>query len=160
MKAVLPRSWSIGKRLIFLYTIMICVVLVVSGLLLDWILRSDLSKEDERFLATQIQSIRILLREYPDDTNIWKAEVERDTQASASTFAKYYVRITDRNGKTLIETPGMPRNPGEPTVRKSTGTAFVDIDYTLFTTQEERPFLFALAPAAEYDTAGGRAIIQ
>ena len=87
---------------------MVCIILVVSGLLLDWVLRSDLKKEDERFLATQMQSLRILLREYPDDVKTWKAEIERDTRASASTFAKYYVRITDEDGKTIIETPGMP----------------------------------------------------
>jgi hypothetical protein len=112
MRVPLPRSWSIGKRLIFLYTILICIILIVSGLLLDWVLRSDLKQEDERFLATQVQSFRILLREYPDDVKTWKAEIERDTRASASTFARYYVRITNEDGKTIIETPGMPHNTG------------------------------------------------
>ena len=65
MRVSLPRSWSIGKRLIFLYTIMICIILIVSGLLLDWVLRSDLQQEDERFLATQMQSLRILLARIP-----------------------------------------------------------------------------------------------
>ena len=125
MRVPLPRSWSIGKRLIFLNTIMVCIILVVSGLLLDWVLRSDLKQEDERFLATQMQSLRILLREYPDDVKTWKAEIERDTRASASTFAKYYVRIADEDGKTIIETPGMPRNTGRPLSRKSGIEPFV-----------------------------------
>lgn len=160
MRSVLPRSWSIGKRLVFLYTIMICIVLVVSGLLLDWVLRSDLKREDERFLAAQIQGIRILLREYPDDINTWKAEIERDTRASASTFAKYYVRITDGSGKTLIETPGMPRGSGQPLQRKSSVTVFADIDYTVFTAQDGKPFLFALASAAEHGGIQKGHIIQ
>ena len=71
---------------------MICIVLAVSGLLLDWVLRSDLKQEDERFLAAQIQSIRILLRDHPNNVDVWKTEIERDAGASATTFAKYYVR--------------------------------------------------------------------
>jgi two-component system heavy metal sensor histidine kinase CusS len=160
MRVLLPRSWSIGKRLIFLYTIMICITLVLSGLLLDWVLRSDLAKEDERFLATQMQSLRILLREYPDNIKTWKAEIERDTRVSASTFAKYYVRITNEDGKTVIETPGMPENMGQLLSRKSGATPFVDIDYTVFTAQDGKPFLFAFAPAKEYSKGEKGSIIQ
>jgi two-component system, OmpR family, heavy metal sensor histidine kinase CusS len=160
MKVFLPRSWSIGKRLIFLNTIMVCIILVVSGLLLDWVLRSDLKKEDERFLTTQMQSLRILLREYPDDIQTWKAEIERDTRASASTFAKYYVRIADEHGKTVIETPGMPQNTGQPIPRKPDKTPFVDLDYTALTAGDGKLFLFALAPAMEYGTGQKGSIIQ
>ena len=160
MRVPLPRSWSIGKRLIILYTTTICITLVLSGLLLDWVLRSDLAKEDERFLATQMQSLRALLREYPDDIGIWKAEIERDTRVSASTFAKYYVRITDEDGKTVIETPGMPQNMGQPLTRKSGATPFVDIDYTVFIAHDAKPFLLALAPAKEYSKGEKRSIIQ
>ena len=160
MRVPLPRSWSIGKRLIFLNTIMVCIILVVSGLLLDWVLRSDLKQEDERFLATQMQSLRILLREYPDDVKTWKAEIERDTRASASTFAKYYVRIINEDGKTIIETPGMPQNTGQPLSRKSGVEPFVDIDYAAFTAQDGKPFLFALAPAKEHSKGEKGSIIQ
>ena len=160
MRVPLPRSWSIGKRLIFLNTIMVCIILVVSGLLLDWVLRSDLKKEDERFLATQMQSLRILLREYPDDIKTWKAEIERDTRASASTFAKYYVRITDEDGKTIIETPGMPYNTEQSLSRKSDIAPLIDIDYTAFIAQDGKPFLFAFAPAKEYRRGDKGSIVQ
>ena len=160
MRVLLPRSWSIGKRLIFLNTIMICILLIVSGLLLDWVLRSDLKQEDERFLATQMQSLRILLREYPDDIKTWKAEIERETRASASTFAKYYVRIIDEDGTTIIETPGMPHNTGQPLARKSGIEPFTDIDYAAFTAQDGKPFLFALATAKEHNKGEKESIIQ
>jgi two-component system heavy metal sensor histidine kinase CusS len=160
MRAPLPRSWSIGRRLTFLYTIMICVILIVSGLLLDWVLRSDLQQEDKRFLATEMQSLRILLREYPDDIKTWKAEIERETRASASTIAKYYVRIIDEGGATLIETPGMPHNTGQPLSRKSGVAPFSDIDYAAFTTQDGKPFLFALAIAKEYQKGEKGSTIQ
>jgi two-component system, OmpR family, heavy metal sensor histidine kinase CusS len=160
MRVPLPRSWSIGKRLIFLYTLMICIILIVSGLLLDWVLRSDLKKEDERFLATRMQSTRILLREYPDDVKTWKAEIERDTRASASTFAKYFVRITDENGETVIETPGMPQNAIQPLSRRSYVTPFVDIEFATLIARDGRPFLFASAPVKEYNKGEKGNIIQ
>jgi two-component system heavy metal sensor histidine kinase CusS len=160
MSVLLPRSWSIGKRLIFLNTIMVCILLVVSGLLLDWVLRSDLKQEDERFLATQMQSLRILLREYPDDIKTWKAEIERDTRASASTFAKYYVRIIKEDGTAIIETPGMPQNAGIPRARRSGIKPFADIDYAAFIAQDGKPFLFALAPVKEHNKGDKEFIIQ
>ncbi|MEI6154276.1 MAG: hypothetical protein WCQ90_09350, partial [Deltaproteobacteria bacterium] len=92
MIPILPRSWSISKRLIVLYTIMVCLILTFSGLFLDWVLRHDMELEDRQFLAAEMQSIRILLREYPLDIQAWKAEIERETYAAASTFIKYYVR--------------------------------------------------------------------
>jgi two-component system heavy metal sensor histidine kinase CusS len=107
-----------------------------------------------------MQSFRILLREYPDDVKTWKAEIERDTRASASTFAKYYVRITDEDGKTIIETPGMPHNTGQSFSRKSGVAPFVDIDYAGFTAPDGRPFLFALATAKKYRKGEKGSIIQ
>ena len=121
---------------------------------------SDLKKEDERFLATQMQSIRMLLREYPDNVKTWKAEIERDTRASASTFAKYYVRITNEDGKTIIETPGMPIDTGQSHARKSAVKPFADIDYAAFIAQDGKPFLFALAPAKEPGKGNKGSIIQ
>ncbi|OPX94943.1 MAG: Sensor kinase CusS [Syntrophorhabdus sp. PtaB.Bin006] len=160
MRAPLPRSWSIGKRLTFLYTLIICIILVVSGLLLDWVLRSDLKEEDKRFLATEMQSLRILLREYPDDVKAWKAEIEREALASVSTFAKYYVRIIDEDGKTIVETPGMPDNAEHLLSRKPEATPFLAIEYATFTAQDGRPFLFALAMAKEYRHGEKERIIQ
>lgn len=67
MLTFIPRSWSISKRLIFLYTITVCLILTFSGFFLDWVLRTDMEREDRQFLAAELQSIRILLREYPSD---------------------------------------------------------------------------------------------
>lgn len=150
MQLLLPRSWSIGKRLIFLNTVMICLILMVSGILLDWVLRSDMEQEDKRFLAAEMQSLRILLREYPDDVQTWKAAIERETFASASTYAKYYVRVIDQDGKTIIETTGMPHGAGRPLSPKPNEIPYTSIDYAAFRTGDGKPFLFASAKAREF----------
>lgn len=106
MLTFIPRSWSISRRLIFLYTITVCLILTFSGFFLDWVLRNDMERENRQFLAAELQSIRILLREHPGDIQAWKREIERETYAAASSFIKYYVRIADETGKPIIETPG------------------------------------------------------
>jgi two-component system heavy metal sensor histidine kinase CusS len=100
-------SLSITKRLTILYSISVFVLLAISSIFLDRILVRDMTEEDNQFLAAEVQNLRILLMEHPDDMNAWRMEVNRKTLASASTFIKYYVRILDENGRTLIETSRM-----------------------------------------------------
>jgi two-component system, OmpR family, heavy metal sensor histidine kinase CusS len=106
-KKTLPASLSITKRLTVLYAVSAFILLAISAVFLDWILISDMEKEDNQFLASEVQSLRILLHEHPDDINAWKKDIERETIASASVFIKYYVRILDEEGRVLVETPGM-----------------------------------------------------
>lgn len=98
---------SITKRLTILYAVSVFILLAISAVFLDWVLVSDLEKEDHQFLVAEIQSLRVLLRENPENINAWREEVERETLASASAFVKYYVRILNEDSQTLVETPGM-----------------------------------------------------
>jgi len=106
-KKNLITSLSITKRLTILYAVSAFILLAISAVILDWVLTGDMEREDSQFLASEVQSLRILLREHPDDTNAWKKDIERETIASASVFIKYYVRILDEKGRSLVETPGM-----------------------------------------------------
>jgi two-component system heavy metal sensor histidine kinase CusS len=98
---------SITKRLIILYVVSSFVLLVTSAVFLDWVLVNDLEKEDHQFLASQIQNLRVLLQQNPENIAAWKEALERETIASASAFVKYYVRILNEDGQTLVETPEM-----------------------------------------------------
>lgn len=155
------RSRSIGNRLIFLNTVMTFVILAVSGLLLDWVLRSDMQHEDKRFLFAEIQSIRILLKEYAHDQNVWKSKIERDASASVSTYAQYHVRISGVNGSTVFETPGMPPVP-YPAVA---GTSYssphlMPVSYAQFSGLSEVPLLVATARARDLATPAQEYTIQ
>ncbi len=100
-------SLSITKRLTILYSISVFVLLAISSVFLDRILVRDMTEEDNQFLASEVQNLRILLTEHPDNVDAWRVEIDRKTLASASTFIKYFVRILDENGRTLIETSRM-----------------------------------------------------
>ena len=101
------KRLSITRRLTILYTLATLLLLVISAVFLDHILVTDMAAEDSRFLAAEVQSLRMLLTKYPESVRVWKEEVERETQASAFTYIKYYVRIIDGDNRTEIETPGM-----------------------------------------------------
>jgi len=90
---------SITKRLTILYVVSVFILLSTSAVFLDWVLVNDLEKEDHQFLASQIQNLRVLLQHDPENVNAWREELERETQASASAFVKYYVRILMRIAK-------------------------------------------------------------
>jgi len=98
---------SITKRLTILYVVSVFILLSISAVFLDWVLVNDLEKEDHQFLASQIQNLRVLLQQNPENIPAWREELERETIASASSYVKYYVRILDEYGQTLIETPEM-----------------------------------------------------
>ncbi len=160
MLTFIPRSWSISKRLIFLYTITVCLILTFSGFFLDWVLRTDMEREDRQFLAAELQSIRILLREYPNDIQAWKIEIERETYAAASTFIKYYVRISDETGKPIIETPGTAQIVDNSKFPKAVRTSGTTVDYTKAISCDGKPLLLTSAVVEGYRVGDAERIVQ
>ncbi len=106
-RLIFLASLSITKRLTILYAVSAFILLAISSIFLDWILISNMEREDNQFLVSEMQGLSILLQEHPDDINTWRGEIEREALASTSAFIKYYMRILDEDGKPLIETPGM-----------------------------------------------------
>jgi two-component system heavy metal sensor histidine kinase CusS len=80
-------------------------ILVLSTFLLYWVLVSYLEAEDNQFLADKVHVLRVILRERPDNRQSLEEEVK--WEGSARHFAKYYARVLDEEGSTLIETTGM-----------------------------------------------------
>jgi two-component system heavy metal sensor histidine kinase CusS len=80
-------------------------MLVLAASYLYWSLVEDVERDDNAFLANKIQECRRLLDEGPKDSALLKHEVE--SEAAASQFIKYYVRLVDAKGKVSLETPGM-----------------------------------------------------
>jgi two-component system heavy metal sensor histidine kinase CusS len=80
-------------------------ILVLSTFFLYWVLVSYLEAEDNQFLADKVHVLRVILRERPDNRQSLEEEVK--WEGSARHFAKYYARVLDEEGSTLIETTGM-----------------------------------------------------
>jgi two-component system heavy metal sensor histidine kinase CusS len=93
-------------RLTLLYALSLFFLLAVAAGFLDWILTTDMRRDNNQFLAAEVHSLRTLMRQRPTDLQAWREEVEREA-ASLPGYARYYVRILDDQGKIVAETPGM-----------------------------------------------------
>lgn len=82
-------------------------MLVAAAAYLYWSLVKDVERDDNDFLANKIQECRRLLGEGPKDAALLAHEIQ--TEAAASQFIKYFVRLVDSRGQTALETPGMSR---------------------------------------------------
>lgn len=99
--------WSIQTRLSVLYTLSAFGMLLLATVFLQWVLTSNLEKEDNQFLAEKVQILRTLLHDHPDDAAALRQEVR--WEAGTARPMQYYARVQDASGLTLLETPGMSR---------------------------------------------------
>jgi hypothetical protein len=100
-----PDVWSITGRLIVLYTASTGGMLLLSVVFLYWVLASNLAQESQQFLEDKIHVVSSILRDQPHDRDALENEVQ--SEVVAHKYTKYYVRVLDAEGWTLLETPGM-----------------------------------------------------
>jgi two-component system, OmpR family, heavy metal sensor histidine kinase CusS len=104
---LLSSPWPIAWRLTFLYALSLSLLLATAAGVLDWILVSDMKRDNSEFLTVEMQSLRTLLKERPEDPQTWRDEIDREAMGSVLGYARYYVRILDEQGNTIVETQGM-----------------------------------------------------
>ncbi|HEV3203499.1 MAG TPA: heavy metal sensor histidine kinase, partial [Gemmataceae bacterium] len=100
-----PRPRSLAVRLTMWYAGSAFLLILLVTVFLYWALISNLDREDDEFLANKIQILRTVLRDKPEDMAALKQEVE--WEGGSPPPVQVYVRILDRNEKTILETPGM-----------------------------------------------------
>jgi two-component system, OmpR family, heavy metal sensor histidine kinase CusS len=100
-----PGVWSITGRLTMLYTVSAGGLLILSAVFLYWVLASNLTREGHQFLADKMHVLRGILRDHPHDRDALEEEVQ--LEVAAYQYIKYYVRVLEQGGSTLLETPGM-----------------------------------------------------
>lgn len=101
-----PHAWSIMRRLTLLYVACTITLLVFTVAVLYWTLKRNLETTRHAMLANKVRVLQLLLREHPQKAEALVSEVEHE--AAESQPFKYYIRILDSQGHTLIETPDMP----------------------------------------------------
>jgi two-component system, OmpR family, heavy metal sensor histidine kinase CusS len=149
-----PRGrLSIVARLTVLYTLSASGMLVLAAAFLHWTLAQNLRREDGQFLADKVHLLRTILQQDAGGTDALREEVEWET--AALHFAKYYARVLDDRGRTLIETPGM--NAVLPAGEFSPPAAAADLGARVTTRTLGQAQKFLLLAAAG---AGGRRQIQ
>ncbi len=105
LKSPSPRFRSIRGRLTLLYLLSAVGMLALAVLFLQWALASSFQDEDDRFLGQKVQTLRLILRERPENSAALRQEVEQE--GGGLQFTPYYIRVLDGSGRPLTETAGM-----------------------------------------------------
>jgi two-component system heavy metal sensor histidine kinase CusS len=102
-----PRvpAWSLATRLTRHYVVSAAVILGAAVFVLHWTLERSLDARDRAQVLSKIQVLQTLLREHFDKPEILINEIEHE--AAENQALKYYLRILDAKGETLMETSGM-----------------------------------------------------
>jgi len=79
------------------------VVLATASLYI--VLRTELDRSTELFLADKLHVLRTMLRERPDDEDALREEIELESQARR--YQQFYIRLLDKRGVPIMTTPGM-----------------------------------------------------
>src|SRR5208283_5449017 len=82
----------------------LCLVFLATASLY-LVLRSELEKSTDLFLADKVHVVRTLLRERPDDWDALREEIE--LESAARRYQQFYIRLLDEHDTPLLTTPGM-----------------------------------------------------
>jgi two-component system, OmpR family, heavy metal sensor histidine kinase CusS len=79
------------------------VILATASLYI--VLRTELDRSTELFLADKLHVLRTMLRERPDDEDALREEIELESEARR--YQQFYIRLIDEHGTPIMTTPGM-----------------------------------------------------
>lgn len=104
MAALQPRG-TLAFRLSAAYSLtgLILVLLITASLYI--VLRTELDRSTELFLADKLHVLRTMLRERPDDEDALHEEIE--LESAARQYQRFYIRLLDEYGVPIMTTPGM-----------------------------------------------------
>lgn len=69
------------------------------------VLRTELDRSTELFLADKVHVLRTMLRERPDDRDAFQEEIE--LESAARRYQQFYIRLLDERGAPILTTRGM-----------------------------------------------------
>jgi two-component system heavy metal sensor histidine kinase CusS len=99
-----PRAWSLAARLTAWYALSAFILILLATIILYWALSRSLDDGHDLFLVDKIHIVSNLLRNNPHGRALLR-EVEEGS--TARQYAKVFVRITDRTGKLIAQSPEM-----------------------------------------------------
>lgn len=104
--ASFSRRWrTLAFRLTAGYALAGLFLVFAATATLYFVLRSELEKSTDLFLADKLNVIRTMLRERPDDWDALHEEIE--LESAARKYEHFYVRLLDAQNRVLLMTPGM-----------------------------------------------------
>jgi two-component system, OmpR family, heavy metal sensor histidine kinase CusS len=100
------RYWgTLAFRLTAGYALAGLSLVFLATATLYFVLRSELEKSTDLFIADKLNVIRTMLRDRPDDWDALREEIELET--AARRYEQFYVRLLDERNQPLLMTPGM-----------------------------------------------------
>jgi len=99
-----PRR-TLAFRLSAAYSLAGLLLVVLATASLYVVLRTELDRSTELFLADKLHVLRTMLRERPDDEDALHEEIELESEARS--YQQFYIRLLDEHGTPIMTTPGM-----------------------------------------------------
>ena len=97
--------WTLAFRLSAAYSLGGLLLLLLGTASLYIVLRIELERSTEMFLADKLHVLRSMLRERPDDEDALREEIE--LESAARRYQQFYIRLLDEHGAPILTTPGM-----------------------------------------------------
>src|SRR5580658_2101041 len=82
---------------------LLLVLLATASLYL--VLRTELDRSTELFLADKLHVLSTMLRERPEDEDALREEIE--LESAARRYQRFYIRLLNEEGMPIMTTPGM-----------------------------------------------------
>jgi two-component system heavy metal sensor histidine kinase CusS len=92
-------------RLSAAYSLAGLMLVILATASLYIVLRTELNRSTELFLADKLNVLRTMLRERPDDEDALREEIELESEARR--YQQFYIRLLDEHGVPIMTTPGM-----------------------------------------------------
>jgi len=99
-----PRR-TLAFRLSAAYSLAGLLLVLLATVSLYIVLRTELDRSTELFLADKLHVLQTMLRERPDDDDALHEEIELESQARR--YQQFYIRLLDEHGVPIMTTPGM-----------------------------------------------------
>jgi two-component system heavy metal sensor histidine kinase CusS len=99
-----PRR-TLAFRLSTAYSLAGLLLVILATASLYIVLRTELDRSTELFLADKLNVLRTMLRERPDDEDALREEIQLESEARR--YQQFYIRLLDEHGVPIMTTPGM-----------------------------------------------------
>jgi two-component system, OmpR family, heavy metal sensor histidine kinase CusS len=99
-----PRR-TLAFRLSAAYSLAGLALVILATASLYIVLRTELERSTELFLADKLHVLRTMLRERPDDEDALREEIE--LESAARRYQRFYIRLLNEHGVPIMTTPGM-----------------------------------------------------
>lgn len=100
-----PLRRTLAFRLTAAYSVAGLLLAVLATASLYVMLRAELDRSTELFLADKLHVLRAMLQERPDDMDGLREEIE--LESAARRYQQFYIRLLDAKGVPILTTPGM-----------------------------------------------------